>query len=135
MADFIVFLIFALVAFIVIDWIINAYKNTKATFTQKSKRKETPIYTTSDIGREYIVLGQVQSSYTYYPRAEVELIEQAQKMGADAIVDCSGTSQTSTKRHIDKGALNISNDPRFYSVKEESTTVYNFHGTAVKFNN
>lgn len=107
-------IVFAVI-FIIVMYIINLMKNTRAAFVVRNKRKEMPVFSIEDIGRKYVALGVVKSSNTFYQRAEVELIEQAQKMGADAIVGCKGESTT------------------INSAKNGINTIYDFYGTAVKF--
>lgn len=48
--------------------------------------KEVPIYYNDKLGKDYFVVGTVSSANTNKVDAEISLIEQAKKLGADAIL-------------------------------------------------
>lgn len=87
---------FILIVFMGLIWVTYKIfikpisKSVTAEFTHQHKIKEMPVYTTENIGRDYIAIGSVRTALYGYTKsakaAEIELIEQAKKLGADAIV-------------------------------------------------
>ena len=120
--------------FMVIMKILDFIKNAKVVLSIKEKRKSMPMFTIEDIGRPYTALGIVSSSHWFRERVEVDIINQAEEMGADAIIGLDGNSETVRDAKIDKGGmLNLTNDPSLYKVKTTEKTTYFMKGTAVKF--
>lgn len=132
--DLSVWLIIGCFIYIGLYKVFDFSSKVKSAIVQKSKEESMPIYTSLDIGKSYIELGKINAGNSFEPKAKVDFIKKAEKLGADAIVGVKGELTTSSSAKIDKGIMNIGNDPKYYSVKQEENSYYEYSGIAIKFN-
>ena len=81
--------------------------------------EQVPIFWTENLGRDFVVIGSVSAQSAYKTLAEISLVEQARKLGADAII-CSPLG-ASTSVHSRKNK------------EVSSSTTFHYNGSAIKF--
>lgn len=123
----------ALMIYVGLYKVFNFLMASRAVIVRKSKETQMPIYNSLDIGKNYIQLEQITAGSSFEPKAKVDFIEKAQKLGADAIINAKVETTSSSSAKIDKGLMNFGNDPRYYSVKSNTEYYYVYTGVAIKF--
>lgn len=103
-------------------FILQAIEIAKAKRKRIELCKKIPLFNISDIGRKYVALGIVEFGANHQDIAVVKCLEQAQKMGASAIVNFQLATST-----------NVYSDKMFNENKIKSDTSYFYTGTAIKY--
>ena len=120
--------------YIIVYKIVEFFQNAKSAITVNSKMNNMPIYNSSDIGRDYIILEEIIAGDNYLPKAKVDFIKKAENLKADAIINEKfKETLISSELKTDKGVLNFSNNKSYYSSRIEKIYYYEFSGIAVKF--
>lgn len=111
--------LFILLVIIVTPIACGLYFYNKKVEKHEALLKEVPIFWTENLGRGFIVIGSVSFSDSDKISAEIKIIEQAKKLGADAII-CSPLGATTS----------------VYSRKDNSvgsSNTFHYNGSAIKF--
>jgi hypothetical protein len=106
------------IAILIFFYILQAIEISRAQAKRKELSKKIPLFNTSDIGRNYIALGMVEWGANHQDIAVVKCLEQAQEMGASAIVNFQLATTTSVYGN---------------AKKIDSHNSYFYTGTAVKY--
>lgn len=129
---------FSLVPFVVFGIIIYVLFITIRGFFRKLTYKveditnsiQLPVFTTENIGRNYIALGMVQSSSVDEASGLKELKRQAIAMNADAIVGMNMNISNNVSGKVSSSLFS----GKHTSGRTTTKTTYHYTGTAVKFN-
>ena len=107
----------------IIIWRVIDILNTQRKRIKLSKKIQ--LFNTSDIGRNYIALGMVEWTANNQDAAVVKCLEQAQKMGASAIVNfqlATSTNVYTTTNIFNKNDKSVNSNVKYF-----------YTGTAVKY--
>lgn len=107
--------------------------NADKVSNHKKLQQKVPIFSTENIGRDFVAIKPVSSSHSDKIKAEIDLMEQAEEVGADAIIGCNINVQTHTSGGVStsRGPLGMGK----MEIKDNRSTSSEFHyyGTAIKY--
>ncbi len=129
---------FSLVPFVVLGIIIYVlYITIRGIFRKLTYKSDNipsniqlPIFTTENIGKNYLALGMVKSTSHNEAQGMIDLQRQAIAMNADAIVGIQMNISNNVSGNVSSSLFS----GKHTSGKTTTATTYHYTGTAVKFN-
>lgn len=124
---FLVTLVWIYVIFLIVRGIIRYLSPKKNTY--ELDNLNLPVFTTENIGRNYIALGMVKSSSDNEAKGLNDLLRQAISMNAEAIVGMNMNISNDVSGNVSSGFSG-----KHTRGRTTTKTTYHYTGTAVKFN-
>jgi len=127
-------LMWVLIIVVSLVFVVIQYSKEKLQDKHRALNREIHIYPSENLGRPYRAVGGVQSNSTNRIKAEIEIMQQAKRLGADAIVGCNLNVATKVRGSVGtRASHNPFGGGKVVTGSTHSQEKFYFYGTAVVF--